>query len=135
MSPPHPLLRLGPALSLLDPPWCYGAHPGSEIDVPRLALELRRLDAKPRSVVLSDIPDDFASLQEALALPAVAGAVAVACDGLDLWVGRTVEEALAGRVEARLSRDSETPLARFELRDPRQADEVLRLLEAIGTEP
>lgn len=110
------------ALVLLDPPWCHGASAAPRVDV-----ALLRGQAARGGVVLSDIPDDWRSLEEALALPGVVGAIAVACDGIDLWVGPDFEV----DVGVPLRRTTETPLARFELRDPAEAEVVLAALEAL----
>ncbi len=117
---PWPSLLLHADLVLLEPPWCYGPSPSPRIDVARLSTLARR-----GGVVLTDIPDAWDSLEEALAVPGVVGAVAVACDGIDLWVGRAFELAL----EVPLRRTTETTAARYELRDPGEAQAVL---EALG---
>ncbi len=107
------------ALVLMEPPWCWGASASARVDVARL-----RLAAQRGGVVLTDIPDDWDSLEEALAVPGVVGAIAVACDGIDLWVGREYEV----EVGIALRRTTETTAARFELRDPAEAEVVLRAL-------
>lgn len=109
------------ALVLLDPPWCYGASAS-----PRIDLVLLRWKAIGGGVVLTDIPDDWDCLEEALAVPGVVGAIAVACDGIDLWVGPEHEV----DVGVPLRRTTETTLARFELRDAVEAEAVLRAIAA-----
>lgn len=106
------------ALVLLDPPWCYGPWPAPRIDIAVLTTQARR-----GGIVLTDIPDAWDSLEEALAVPGVVGAIAVACDGIDLWVGPAYE-----RDVGVLRRTTETTLAWYELRDPEDAEAVLRAL-------
>jgi hypothetical protein len=109
------------ALILLDPPWCYGPSPSPRIDVAVLSLQAAR-----GGIVLTDIPDDWDSLEEALAVPGVVGAIAVACDGIDLWVAPEYELPL----DVPLRRTTETTAARFELRTLDEAEQVLTALAA-----
>ncbi len=107
------------ALVLLDPPWCYAPSASPRVDV-----ALLRVQAARGGIVLTDIPDDWDSLEEALAVPGVVGAIAVACDGIDLWVGPEQEV----DVDVPLRRTTETVLARFELRELADAEVVLAAL-------
>ncbi len=118
-------LPAGSPLQLIEPPWCFGPRAGKLIDVPLLTFQLRSAGRPGRWAVLGDIPDDFESLEAALALPEVAGAAALACDGIDIWLGRSQEAALGSWP---VRREEGTTLVRVELRDPEQADAFLRAL-------
>lgn len=120
-------LPAGSALRLVEPPWCSGPRPGRLIDVALLAFRLRRAGRAGRWAVLSDIPDDFASLEQALALPEVAGAAALACSGVDIWLGEDQEEALRAWT---LRREGGTTLVRVELRSGEESEAFLRVLAA-----
>ncbi len=118
-------LPAGSRLQLIEPPWCFGPRPGRLIDVALLTFQLRSTPRSGRWAVLGDIPDDFASLEAALALPEVAGAAAVACGGIDIWLGEAQERALSTWP---LRREEGTTLVRVELRSPEQSDAFLRAL-------
>lgn len=80
-------------IGLLEPPFCYGAWRGPRIDLPVLRVRARaRLDGDHDGLVLTDIPDDDDSLAEALEVPGVLGALAVACGWVDVWVREAVAE-------------------------------------------
>ena len=113
------------ALTLLEPPWVWGASAS-----PRVDLAILRARAVGGGVVLTDIPDDWDNLERALAVPGVVGAIAVACEGIDLWVGRAFEL----RLDVPLRRTTETSAARYELRDAGEAEVVLLALAALVAE-
>jgi hypothetical protein len=100
--------------------------------VARLAFKLRLEEVPDRSVLLSDIPDDFASLEEGLALPGMAGAFAVGCNSLDVWLAPGVEAAATAAGIGIVRRTTETDLARIELRSPEEAEALWRLLAELS---
>lgn len=126
-TPPAPL-------RVLDPPLCFGPRAEPLLDVPLLALKLR-LEAMPDRpcVLLSDIPDEWDSLERGLALSGMAGAFAVGCGSLDVWLAPAVEAAAVASGIGVVRRTPETSLARIELRSPSEAADLWRLLSKIAS--
>ena len=122
------------AVRVLDPPFCYGAWSGPRVDLPVLRLSVRDvLAAGARGVVLSDIPDDDASLAEALDVPGVLGALAIGCGHLDLWVRDPVADALKDACTVR--RGTDTTLACGTLDAPTRIRVVWHILETLAANP
>jgi len=82
-------------------------------------------------VVLSDIPDDDASLVAALATEGVLGALAIGCGCLDVWVCDAVG---AAAIDAGFTvrRTPESPLPRVVIEEPAQITELWALFEELA---
>ena len=128
-------------IGLLAPPFCYGAWRGPRVDLPVLRVRARsRLAEGHDGLVLTDIPDDDASLAAALEIPGVLGALAVACGWVDVWVCEAVAER-AGRegLPVRLGgtegvRGEPSRLARVEVRELPEVRRLWAVLEDVARE-
>lgn len=127
-------------IGLLEPPFCYGAWRGPRIDLPVLRVRARARLEDHDGVVLTDIPDDDASLADALAVPGVLGALAVACGWVDVWVCEPVAERAAreglpvrrGGTEG--VRGEPSRLARVEVRELTELRRLWGVLEGVARE-
>ncbi len=119
----------GSPVRLLDPPLCSGPWRGQRIDVPILAA---RVAAARRggawAVVLTDIPDDDASLSDALARDHVLGALAVGCGTLDVWVDEDVADGAVAQ-GLRVRRGGGSPIARVVVAEPAELRALWAWLE------
>jgi hypothetical protein len=126
-APPAPLL-------LVSSPMCWDAR-GQCIDPDLLRLRLRDLPPGG-AAVLSDIPDVLPSLERALAIPGVVGALAVGCGSVDLWLAPAIERPLLARLApvgvGVVRRSSETSLACLVLSTPQEAQAAWLAIQSVS---